>query len=115
MSEICIANEWGAVTGGTDEIVAQRGRSYAAIRVGLCEDGLYRMTTALQYSYGGHCGPIFLSTLGYTSFAEARTAAMEKLIRTWPKGNLHEPQSVLQELADLREQVAVQLQQPSLF
>jgi hypothetical protein len=115
MSEVCTTNEWGTLKGGTEEVVAQRGRSYAAIRVGLCEDGLYRMSTSLQYSYGGHGGPIFLSMPGYVSFAEARIAAMEELLRTWPKGNLHEPRSVLDELADLREQLAGQLRQPSLF
>jgi hypothetical protein len=115
MSEICVANEWDVIAGGTEEIVAQRGRSYAAVCVALCEDGLYRKSTSLQYSYGGHGGPIFLSTPGYVSFAEAKTAGMEELLRTWPSGNLHEPQSVLHELAEMREQISRQLRQPSLF
>jgi hypothetical protein len=110
-----IPNEWGAMSGGTEESVAQRGRSFAAVRVLICADGLYRQSTQLMYSYGGHGGPVFMQTIGFASFAEARTAGMEELLRTWPQGNLCEPQSVLAELADLRDQIVKQLRQPSLF
>jgi hypothetical protein len=115
MSGLPVPNEWGAMSGGIEEIVAQRGRSYAAVRVLLCADGLFRQSTQLMYSYGGHASPVFMQTPGYASFADAKSAGMEELLRDWPKGNLHEPQSVLAELAELREQIASQLRQPSLF
>jgi hypothetical protein len=115
MSEFPVPNEWGAMSGGTEEIVARRGRSYASVCVAQCADGLYCQSTELLYSYGGHCGPIFIQSPGYVSFADAKTAGLEELLREWPSGLHGEPQSVLVELADLREQIAIQLRQPSLF
>jgi hypothetical protein len=115
MSEFPVPNEWGAISGGTEEIVARRGRSYASVCILMCTDGLYRQSTHLMYSYGGHGGPIFIQSPGYVSFADARVAGLEELIRKWPNGLLGEPASVLTELSVLREEIASQLRQPSLF
>jgi hypothetical protein len=114
MSEFPVPNEY-AISGGTEEIVARRGRSYASVCVAQCADGLYRQSTELLYCYGGHCGPIFIQSPGYVSFADARVAGLEELLRTWPSGLQGEPQSVLHELADLRQQIASHLQQPTFL
>jgi hypothetical protein len=110
-----VPNEHGVLNIGHEEIVARHGRSQAIVRLALCEDGLYRQATSIHYSYGGFGGPIWLDCPGYATVAEARTAGLEELLRRWPTAWPSEPQSVHDELAELRRQVEAQLLQPSLF
>jgi hypothetical protein len=113
--EISIPNENGVVTDGHREIVASLGRAYAAIEIAHFEDGLYRFSTSLQYSYGGFGGPIFADDEGYATFALARIAGLEQLLQRWHKPFPSEPQSVHVELRIMREQIGAQLCQPTLF
>lgn len=113
--EISTANEYGAMRATHREVVAQHGRSFAAVNVALCEDGLYRSSTTLQYSCGGFSGPVFIDSPGYASTAAAVDAGLAELLRHWHNPFASEPQSVHDELADLRRQVESRLRQPSLF
>ena len=96
------------------ETVARQGRSFAEIRFALCDDGCYRFSLSLQYSYGGYGGPIFATVEPFASLDAARTAALEKLLADWPN-HWWDPASVHEELRRLRTQVEAKLTQPSLF
>ncbi|MBS0265377.1 MAG: hypothetical protein JSS02_25810 [Planctomycetes bacterium] len=113
--DISIPNEWGALKTSHKEIVARHGRSYAGVNVAFCEDGLYRQYPHLFYSYGGFCGPANIKDPGYATVAEAVNAGLEELLRRWHKPFPQEPQSVHDELAELRSQVETRIRQPSLF
>lgn len=113
--EISIANEYGAIRASQREVVAQHGRSFAAVNVALCEDGLFRSSTTLQYSYGGFSGPVFIDSPGYDSVTAAIDAGLAELLRRWHNPFASEPQSVHDELADMRRQIEARLKQPSLF
>jgi hypothetical protein len=108
-------NQNGVLETGRREVVATYGRFYAAVELALCEDGLYRFSVELFYSYGGFCGPISDTAEGYATEGAARTAALEELLRKWHRPFPSDPASVHEELRVLREQVEGQLCQPSLF
>ena len=113
--DISVPNCNGVLPEGLHDVLARRNRSYAAVNIALCEDGLYRMSVELRYSYGGFSGPIRLDDEGYPSLDAARTAGLRELLEQWPKPFASEPQSVHDELITMRDQVEVRLQQPSLF
>lgn len=113
--EISKPNEWGAMKAGHEDIVARRGRWFAKVKVALCEDGLYRQSTSMQYSYRGHGGPVFTSTPGYRTLAEAIDAGIDELLEKWPRHCHGEPQSANDERDALRQQVEARRCQPSLF
>jgi hypothetical protein len=113
--QISTPNDSGAHEERSQAIVARLGRSYAAVNYALCEDGLYRFSTELHYSYGGFCGPIWRDDPGYATLDAARLAGMEELLRRWPRGFPSDPASVSDELRTLREQIENQLRQPTLF
>ena len=113
--ELSKPNQNGVLETGRREVVATYGRSYAAVELALCEDGLYRFSVELFYSYGGFCGPICHTAEGFATAAAARTAGLEKLLRKWHRPFASDPASVHEELRILREQVEGQLRQPSLF
>lgn len=113
--EISRPNENDIYPDGASEIVAALGRSNATIDFAFCDDGQYRYSINLQYSYGGFCSPIFSSCTPFPTQDAARTAGLEELLRKWPSGTHGEPQAVLNELAELRRQVASRFSQPSLF
>lgn len=108
-------NEHGCYEKEALEDVARKGRAFAAVYWCHCDDGLYRVAVSLQYSYGGHCGPISASTPGYATAALAKEAGIAKLLQGYPKAWASDPQSVHNELAELRQQIERQLVQPSLF
>jgi len=111
----CKPNVNGVLSEGLHEVVARRNRAYAAINLALCEDGLYRMSVEMQYGHGGFSGPIRIDDEGYVTLDAARAAGLEELLRRWHKPFQSEPQSVHDELANLREQIEARLRQPSLF
>lgn len=114
--EISKPNEWGAMRAGHKKIVARHGgRCYAAVNIALCEDGLYRQSTSMMYSYGGRSSPVFVGTPGFTTITEAIDAGLDELLRRWPTPFPSEPQSVHDELHDMRQQIEARLKQPSLF
>lgn len=114
--EISKPNEYGAMRAGHKEIVARHGeRFYAAINIALSEDGLYRQSTSMMYSYGGHSSPVFLSTPGHYTLAEAIDAGLDELLGRWHTPFPSEPQSVHVELNNLRQQIEARRRQPSLF
>jgi hypothetical protein len=113
--QVSSANDNGVVAEGTHEVVARLGRSYAAVNIALCEDCHYRMSVEMQYGHGGFSGPIRSDDEGYATLDAVRTAGLEELLLRWHKPFPSEPQSVHDELADLREQIEARLQQPSLF
>ena len=108
-------NEFGVYPATSVETVARHGRSFAEIRFAHCDDGRYRYSLSLQYSYGGYGGPISESGPSFQHLAEARAAALEELLSRWPTWHSAEPASIHEELRRMREQVAAQLSQPTLF
>lgn len=114
--EISKPNQYGAMKAGYEEVVARHGdRYFAGVNVALCEDGLYRQSTSMMYSYGGFSGPVFMSTRGYGSIGAAIDAGLDELLRHWHKPFPSEPQSVHDELNDMRQQIESRLRQPTLF
>lgn len=97
------------------EIVARNGRSYAEIRFAYCDDGQFRFSLGLQYSYGGFGGPVFAASPAYPTLAAARSAGLESLLAQWPSEHWWEPANAHEELRLMREQVAARLYQPTLF
>jgi hypothetical protein len=113
--DISKPNMHGVLPEGLHDVVTRRNRAYAAVNIALCEDGLYRMSVEMRYSHGGFSGPITIDGPGYPTIDAARTAGLEELLRRWHAPFPSDPQSVRDELADLRRQVEAHLQQPSLF
>jgi len=108
-------NDCGALDAGLQEVVASRGRAYAAIRIAWCDDGLYRIGVEMHYSHGGFAFPISIHADGFATLDAARTAALEQLLRSWHQPFPSEPDSVRAELHEMRAQVEARLRQPSLF
>lgn len=114
--EISQPNEYGALKGGSLRIVARRReRSYAGVRIAFCEDGLFRFSIELRYSYGGCGGPIFDTDQGYATEGAAEIAGVEELLGKWPTVLPYQPVSVNEELHDMHCQLQARLSQPSLF
>jgi hypothetical protein len=113
--DIAKPNEHGILQGGRHEIVARLRRAYAAVNIALCDDGLYRFSTELHYSYGGFCGPIRANEPGHPSLDAALNAGLEELLRKWRRPFPSDPASVHEELQSLREQLEAKLRQPTLF
>jgi hypothetical protein len=109
------ANEHGVCEAETVEELARRGRSYASIKLCQCEDGLYRYALDMAYSYGGFCGPIFAKDIGFASPSAAKEAATHEMLRRFPKVRGSEPQSVHDELRELRAMIEAKFRQPFLF
>ena len=112
--EVSKPNDFGTMQVGHEEIVARRGRWFAAVKVALCEDGVYRQSSSMMCSYGRHSSPVFLSTLGYRTVAEAIDAGLHELLRHWRTPFHSEPQSIHDELNDMRQQIETRLSQPML-
>lgn len=108
-------NENGVLETGYREVVASRGRAYAAINIALREDGRYAYGLDMNYSHGGFSFPISDSGEAFATKEAARTAALNALLRHWHAPFPSEPQSVHDELRIMREQVESHLRQPSLF
>jgi hypothetical protein len=108
-------NEHGVCEAETVEELARRGRAYASIELCQCEDGLYRYALAMAYNYGGFCGPISITATGYASPSAAKEAATEDLLRRFPKPWASEPQSVHDELRELKAMIEGKFRQPCLF
>lgn len=108
-------NENGVYEPEITEEVARRGRSHASIEIAQCDDGLYRFALDVMTSNAGFCGPIHKGTEGYTSVATAKDAAIVKLLVRLPTLKPGEPQSLADELRDLRAQAETALCEPTLF
>jgi transcription initiation factor IIE alpha subunit len=108
-------NESGVYEFEATEELARRDRSYAAVRLCQCDDGLYRYALDMAYSYGGFSGPIFLSSKGHATYNEAKDAGTAELLRRFPKAWSSEPHSVHEELRELKAQIEQRLREPTLF
>jgi hypothetical protein len=108
-------NENGVYEAEAVEEIARSGRSYAAVRICQCDDGLFRYSVDLMYSYGGFCGPITAGDEGFATFSAAKDAGMLELLKRWPTAWLSEPRSVHDELRELKSQIERSFSQPSLF
>jgi hypothetical protein len=113
--EISTPNENGCLDIGCTEVVANLGRSSAEVNIALSEDGRYRYSVSVMYSYGGFGGPVTADGESFADIQAAKTAGMEELLRRWPKPFPTDPSSVHDELRLMREQIESQLRQPSLF
>jgi hypothetical protein len=113
--DISKPNMNGVLPEGLHDVVARRNRAYAAVNIALCDDGLYRMSVEMNYSHGGFSGPISIDDEGFATLAAARLAGLEELLRRWHKPFRSDPQTVHDELADMRQQVEARLRQPTLF
>jgi hypothetical protein len=114
--EISKPNENGVLNVGLRVIVARHGaHSHTAVNIALCEDGLYRMSIELHYSYGGFGGPICLDDIGHPTVAAAETAGIEALLQRWEKPFACDPDSVHTELRMMREALESRSRQPSLL
>jgi hypothetical protein len=112
---ISSANEFGVLEVTRTDVVAQHGRSYAAIKIARGNDGFYRYGLDLMYSYGGFGWSPHAADDGYATVNAATEAAIDELLRRWPKAFCSEPQSVREELSAMRSQAESHLRQPSLF
>lgn len=108
-------NQHGVLAPAMMETVARHGCSTASIDFACGEDGLYRYSVAVMYSYGGFTFPIRESDPGFPTLDAARTAALDELLRRWPRAFASDPQSVHDELAAMHGQVVSLIRQPSLF
>ena len=108
-------NENGVYLDYQTETVAALGRSRAEVKIAKCDDGLYRYSLDVQYSYGGFSGPITDHGDGYPNHEQAKMAGISELLECFPTAWGSEPQSVHAELQQLREQVEAHIRQPSLF
>ncbi len=108
-------NAHGVLEPGFREVVASRGRAFAAVTIALCDDGVYRFGVELHYAHGGFGFPIRLDGLGYATFDAARSAGIECLLRSWHTPFPSDPDSVRAELSDMRSQIEDRLRQPSLL
>jgi hypothetical protein len=108
-------NEHGVLESGRREVVASRGRAYAAVNIALREDGRFSYGLEMNYSHGGFAFPICIDGESFATMDAAHTAALGELLRRWHKPFPSERTSVHDELRDLREQVESHLCQPSLF
>lgn len=113
--QVSTPNAYGVLEETYREIVASRGRAYAAIKIALREVGQYCYGLEMQYSYGGFAFPIDVEGDAFNSLSAARTAALDELLRHWHTPFSSDPSSVQEELRSLREQVESHIQQPSLF
>jgi hypothetical protein len=113
--DISTPNENGCLAIGCIEGVAKLGRSSAQVNIALSEDGRYRYSVSVMYSYGGFGGPITADGDGYPNIHAATTAGTEELLRRWPRPFPTDPSSVHDELRLMREQIECRLTQPSLF
>ena len=113
--KVSYPNEHGVLEPSHREVVASRGRAYAAVNIALREDGRFSYGQEMSYSHGGFAFPICMGGESFPTMDAARTAALDKLLRRWHKPFPSEPASVHEELRDLREQVESHLRQPSLF
>lgn len=113
--DISKPNMNGVLAEGIHEVVARRNRAYAAVNIALCDDRLYRMSVEMSYSHGGFSGPITFHCPGYPTIEAARIAGLEELLRRWHTPFPSDPQSVHDELSDLKCQVEARLRQPTLF
>lgn len=107
--------ECGVLDAGLREVVATHGRGYAAIRIALCDDGLYRIGVEMHYAHGGFAFPVSIHAEGFATLDAGRTAALVLLLRSWHAPFPSETESVQAELADMRAQVEARLRQPTLF
>lgn len=109
-------NQYGIYEKESVEELARVGRAYVSVSIAQGEDGLYRYATAMMYSYGGHCGPIFASAPGHPSAQAAKDAAigdmLDRLGRAQHNGD---PECARRELRELRDIIERGFRQPSLF
>jgi len=94
-------------------IVARHKRSWAAVRITLCDDGLYRYGIDMQYSHGGFCAPI--SGNGHGTREAAITAGTEEILQKMHTPFPSDPNSVREELREITAQLQNRLRQPSLL
>lgn len=109
------ANENGVYESEAREEPARLGRSYAAMNICQCDDGLFPYALDVMYSYGGFLGPISQQCEGYPTYKAAKDAGTDDLLRRFPKPWEGDPRSVHEELAAMRAQIEQSLIQPSLF
>jgi hypothetical protein len=69
----------------------------------------------VSYSYGGFCGPIFETDEGFSTYKAAKGAGIAELLKRFPKAWESEPQSVHQELREMKAQIERHFSQPTLF
>lgn len=108
-------NENGVYEAEIVEELARVGRSHATISVARCGDGLLRFAIDVQYSYGGLCGPITDHGEGFESMTAVKEAATRELLRRFPKGSASDPQSVHDELREMKAQIEQGYREPTLF
>lgn len=108
-------NASGVVPDGCREVVARDGRAYAAVTTALCEDGLWRYGVDMRYAHGGFSIPICIHAQGVSTPEAARMAALERLLKAWHSPFPSDPETVRDQLAELRQQIEARMRQPSLF
>jgi hypothetical protein len=108
-------NENGVYEPDTCEELAQCDRSYAAIKICQCDDGLFRYALDVTYSYGGFSGPISDHCDGYTDYKLAKDTGLKELLHRFPKAWESDPQSVRDELRHMKAQLEQHFRQPTLF
>ena len=108
-------NAFGVYEAEITEELARQGRSFAAIDMCECEDGLFRYALHVHYSSGGFAGPISKQGIGYATLGAARCAAVEDLLKRLPNPSANGPQNIQSELKAMRDDIDKSFQQPGLF
>ena len=97
------------------EELARLGRSYAAVEISQCRDGLYRYRLDCMFKNSGFCGPITDRDEGFATLPAAKEAGTQELLERFPTAWPSEPQSVHDELRLMKAQVEQYFRQPTLF
>ncbi len=108
-------NAYGVLEDGCLEVVARHGRAYAAIALMLCEDGLWRCGVDMRYAHGGSSVPASIHAQGWPTPEAARMAALERLLKAWHSPFPSDPETVRDQLAEMRQQIEARMRQPPLF
>jgi hypothetical protein len=110
------ANDWGVYQPEQTEELYRRGNAVATFKLCQCDDdGLFRFSTSLNYSYGGYAGPICADDKGFESAALARDAAIAEVLAWLATDRYRDPQSARNELQAMRDALEEMMRQPSLF
>lgn len=102
-------NDIGLYEAEIIEELARIGQAYAAISMCQCEDGLYRS------SYCGFGEPISIQCNGIDGLNAAKEVATREMLRRFPASWPGDPQSVHDELREIRATIEREFRQPSLF
>ena len=92
------------------------GRAFASVELCQCEDGLWRYALHMQHGHGGFGFPIAKKFCdGHPNFNAATDAATDEILKRFPSPWPGDPQSVHDELREMRATIERAFAEPTLF